>query len=262
MVYGELGKIPGITCSSAALGRKWPWKGFVLALLFFGTAAACNRQDSPRNCEARIFSKGQEHLRRGKSELALHCFLSLTRRNPTHSGEAHFECGEIYLVEKNDPLSAIYHYREYLKYSPKNRQTALVRGRIETAEKAYLSQIPVLRQVSQENHGDLLRTLKVLQDENAKLKQLVALSVQQGKEPQTAAIISSEESQKKGIDDLSKNVHLSSIQRYVVVKGDTLSSISLKVYGAASRWREIFDANRSLLRSPTQLKVGLSLAIP
>ena len=51
---------------------------------------------------------------------------------------------------------------------------------------------------------------------------------------------------------------------YVVQKGDSLWSIAAKpeVYGKASRWRQIFDANRDLLKSPDQLKHGMTLKIP
>ena len=42
---------------------------------------------------------------------------------------------------------------------------------------------------------------------------------------------------------------------YVVQKGDSLWSIAAqpKIYGRASQWRRIFDANRDLLKNPGQL---------
>jgi len=51
---------------------------------------------------------------------------------------------------------------------------------------------------------------------------------------------------------------------YVVQKGDSLWSIAAKpeVYGKATRWRRLFDANRDLLKSPDQLKAGMTLKIP
>ena len=51
---------------------------------------------------------------------------------------------------------------------------------------------------------------------------------------------------------------------YVVQKGDTLWSISAKpeVYGKATRWRAIFDANRDLLGNPDAVKAGMTLQIP
>jgi len=49
---------------------------------------------------------------------------------------------------------------------------------------------------------------------------------------------------------------------YVVVNGDTLSGISLKVYGSAQHWKEIFEANRQRMASPDWLQVGMRLSIP
>ena len=51
---------------------------------------------------------------------------------------------------------------------------------------------------------------------------------------------------------------------YVVQKGDSLWSIAAKpkVYGKATYWRRLFDANRDLLGSPDQLKAGMTLKIP
>jgi len=51
---------------------------------------------------------------------------------------------------------------------------------------------------------------------------------------------------------------------YTVQKGDSLWSIAAKpeIYGKATQWRRIFDANRDLLNSPDKLKPGMSLRIP
>lgn len=51
---------------------------------------------------------------------------------------------------------------------------------------------------------------------------------------------------------------------YVVHKGDTLWSIAAnpQVFGDASRWRLLFEANRDLLKSPDRLRPGMTLKIP
>jgi nucleoid-associated protein YgaU len=51
---------------------------------------------------------------------------------------------------------------------------------------------------------------------------------------------------------------------YTVQKGDSLWSIAAKpeVYGKASQWRRIFDANRDLLKTPDQVRQGMTLKIP
>ena len=49
---------------------------------------------------------------------------------------------------------------------------------------------------------------------------------------------------------------------YVVVKGDTLTSIAQKFHGNGARWREIYDMNKDVIgANPNYLKVGMVLKI-
>ncbi|MGH8384808.1 MAG: peptidoglycan-binding protein LysM [Pseudomonas sp.] len=47
-----------------------------------------------------------------------------------------------------------------------------------------------------------------------------------------------------------------------VVKGDTLSAISKRVYGDANQYNKIFEANKPLLSHPDKIYPGQSLRIP
>lgn len=49
---------------------------------------------------------------------------------------------------------------------------------------------------------------------------------------------------------------------YTVQSGDSLFTISKKVYGTGKHHQLIYNANRGLLPSPTRLKIGQTLAIP
>jgi nucleoid-associated protein YgaU len=49
---------------------------------------------------------------------------------------------------------------------------------------------------------------------------------------------------------------------YVVVKGDTLSQIAEREYGDASRWREIYQANRATIKNPNLIYPGQKLRLP
>ena len=49
---------------------------------------------------------------------------------------------------------------------------------------------------------------------------------------------------------------------YTVQSGDSLSSISRKVYGTPSRWIDIYQANRDRMSSENALRVGQALRIP
>ena len=51
--------------------------------------------------------------------------------------------------------------------------------------------------------------------------------------------------------------------RMGVAAGDTLPSISQKVYGDANQWRRIYDANKDAIgNNPNLIKVGVKLTIP
>lgn len=50
---------------------------------------------------------------------------------------------------------------------------------------------------------------------------------------------------------------------YMIAAGDTLPSISQRVYGDANQWRRIYDANKDTIGSnPNLIKVGSQLSIP
>lgn len=49
---------------------------------------------------------------------------------------------------------------------------------------------------------------------------------------------------------------------YVVQKGDTLSEIAEKFYKDSSKWKTIYNANKSKIADPKKLKVGTKLVIP
>lgn len=57
-------------------------------------------------------------------------------------------------------------------------------------------------------------------------------------------------------------VRTGSGQTYIVQPGDTLGKISQRFYGTTRRYMDIYNANRGVLRSPSQVEVGQELRIP
>ncbi|MDR2030235.1 MAG: LysM peptidoglycan-binding domain-containing protein [Puniceicoccales bacterium] len=228
---------------------------WMLSLLTF---AGCGGGDDSAYCH------GQQCLRQGKKDLALRYFLVATQRGGRHAGDAHLECAEIYLGEKRDPIAAIYHYRQYLRHAPRDRQASLVLQRISTAEKAFLEQIPLLRQRAGESTADLLRTMRLLQEDNARLKQQQAALLDRLRQLRARSadnpIATVDGARPTAIAD--ENAASASRGIHTVGKGDTLSSISLQTYGTANRWRDIYEANRGDLPSPAKLRIGQQLILP
>lgn len=49
---------------------------------------------------------------------------------------------------------------------------------------------------------------------------------------------------------------------HVVQQGDTLYKLAQQYYGDRARWRDIFAANRNVMQTETDLKIGMTLRIP
>ncbi len=52
------------------------------------------------------------------------------------------------------------------------------------------------------------------------------------------------------------------VRYHTVTDGDSLSRISLRYYGTANRWQDIYNANRDVLQGSNSLRVGQQLRIP
>ncbi len=52
------------------------------------------------------------------------------------------------------------------------------------------------------------------------------------------------------------------VQTYTIEKGDTLSKIAKEHYGAASAWKQIFEANRDVLDDPDRIFPGQIIKLP
>jgi nucleoid-associated protein YgaU len=49
---------------------------------------------------------------------------------------------------------------------------------------------------------------------------------------------------------------------HTVQPGETLSKIAQKYYGNRAKWHDIYSANRGVMKTETDLKVGMELKIP
>jgi nucleoid-associated protein YgaU len=49
---------------------------------------------------------------------------------------------------------------------------------------------------------------------------------------------------------------------YTVKSGDSLSKIAKEVYGEASQWKKIYEANRDRIKNPDLIQPGWTLDIP
>lgn len=244
----------------------WLWKAFSMAVLngllvitpFL--SVGCGGMDRPalNETDERSYQRGKTYLRQGRVDDALIEFLSVIDSRP-NAPESHFEVGRIYLEAKDNPLLAIYHFTRYLEMNPNARQAPFVREMIDTATKEFTRTLP--GRPFGDGSEDLMQRIETIRAENVELKRLLA------QERRRSQRLEEQLRQRQGEPRSSSREERSSgdsrpADSYVVEPGDTLTSISRKVYGTTGRWREIFEANRHILRSENDLRVGQTLRIP
>jgi len=65
----------------------------------------------------------------------------------------------------------------------------------------------------------------------------------------------------RGHGSVAKDVAAAS-KTYVVKAGDSLSKIAKELLGDANRWKEIYEANKDVIKDPNVLTAGQKLVIP
>jgi LysM repeat protein len=201
------------------------------------------------------FRQGLTYGKQHESRRALECFLRVidTRKG---AAESHLEAGRMY-IDLKEPLPAIYHFKEYIRLKPTSEQSKIVRQMIKTAEKLYLEQIPG-RPLEPDAVGttDQYAQLQKLKTENEKLKREVS-ELSRINKVSEAPITNSTTTSTKVTSTGPK-----SSTTYIIKATDTLSSISRKFYGTDSRKTEIFNANKTKIKNPSKLVVGVAIEIP
>ena len=231
------------------------------------------------------FQRGRQLLDQDRNQEAMAAFLRVLDKRD-EAPETHFEVAEIFLKEIKDPIQAIYHYTRFLEQSPGSENADRVRQRIETGKKMFLQQLESPQIFSSNNRVDLLDLLDNFKDENKRLKrqleaakqerqslvealatatgQTLAINPADASTGQPAADFWSAPENTSGNNASQATPAQSAAETgtYIVKSGDTLSRISREVYGTSTRYMDIFNANRELLRSPADLKPGQKLRIP
>ena len=225
---------------------------YILICLVF---AGCGREvvTHEENKDS-LFLGAQRCLSENRGDEAFKLFCRLCAQRPNYCPETHFELGQLYLSLKKDPIFAIYHFRQYLIQEPEGKRVHLVLQMIETAKKEFSRMLPLNDRYSESpEYLNLIEVLKQVRSENAHLK------------TQLAQLRLAKEEAKQNLSEVVAPVHSDGNYQertYVVQNEDSLSKISLKMYGSAVKWSIIYEANRDILPSANSLKIGMKLRIP
>lgn len=248
------------------------------------------------------YREGQALLKSGRRQEALSAFLKVIDKRRDDAPESHLEVGLLYVQHINDPLSAIYHFRKYLALRPNSPQAPLVRQRINAAIREFARTLPAQPLESQPQRVDLVATLDQLKKENDSLKQQLAdakagrgLTALPGTgETVTAAPggVAPANTINFSVETLptvrtrpapvapprpatpqmvtpsaprqSAPAPTTTIgpRKHIIRPGDTLSKLAQQYYNNRARWRDIYAANRTVMKNESDLKVGTELKIP
>ncbi len=241
------------------------------------------------------FQRGRA-LKDTRRQEALSAFLKVIERRGDDAPESHLEAGLLYHTHINDPLSALYHFKKYLALRPNSPQAPLVRQRADAAVRDFARTLPAQPLDNQLERVELIAAMDRLKKENDLLKEQLAdlrgarLVAPSGTEPAAA---SAGETPASGLNfrlNATPTVRArppsvsapaattaapppgqraaapasanAAPRRHIVQAGDTLSKISQQYYGTRAKWRDIYAANRGVMRSETDLKIGAELKIP
>ena len=161
------------------------------------------------------------------------------------SADIHYKLGLLYDDKLNDSLNALHHFKRYLSLAPEGAHAREVREFIKRDETTLLTSLS----------GDSL----VTRAEAARLKN-ENLALRRQIEERGAKVKNADESAHASLTEKKSQTHEK--RTYVVSKGDTLFSISRKFYKSPSHWKEILEANRDRVQSPSKLSPGTTLSIP
>jgi LysM repeat protein len=267
-----------------------------LAALWLGGCTDSERVKTAAEVDEPAYREGQSLLKTGRRQEALSAFHKVIDKRGNDAPESHLEIGLLYAQHINDPLSAIYHFKKYLALRPNSPQAPLIRQRIDAATREFARTLPAQPLENQLQRVDLVATLDKLKQENEALKQELA-DVKAGRHavavpglgvgpaateagpapglsfnvetiptvrtrPAPAPVRATAAAQKPPTPATTTAQPAAGNRRHTVQPGDTLFKIAQQYYGNRSRWRDIYAANRGVMKSETDLKVGMQLRIP
>ncbi len=233
-----------------------------LLLLVALTLAGCSRDIrtlDERDRSLPLMQRAGAAAATGDVEGAADLYRQALESDPD-AARAHLDLAFLLHDTIKDYVGAIYHYRGYLRLRPGTEKGDMIENRVRLAEQALAARVlPEDRDVG--------RTIKHLEQEVSALRKRVgelkaenaALSRQLAERP--VAPIAGEVVTDRETSAPAPAATGREVLEYVVKPGDTLSSIAVRLYGDAAKWRDIVKANRDVLGNGDLVRVGQRLRV-
>ena len=214
------------------------------SILLLCGLAGCDRVGSSRY--AQLIQDAEGKSAQGDFARAVDLYeAALEDSESLRKAEVHYKLAVLYDDKLNDPVSALHHFRRYLALTPNGPHVKDVKESIQRDEIAALTALSGDSVITRAEAARLRNENLTLHKE---LETRVAASRIGSEKPQT------NEAKKAGVKKAA--------QTYVVQSGDTLFSISRKLYKSPKHWKDILEANKKNIRDPKDLTVGQTLIIP
>ena len=191
-----------------------------------------------QNGAARAKEQGDKKYKDGDFRAAIG-FYEAALDGSEKSADIHYRMGLLYDDQLKQPVSAIHHFQRYLELNPKGGHVKDAKNFIKQDELKLVSTFTNGALLTQDDAARLKNDNLTLRKQLTELRALPRGGVQKGGGP---------------IPPGTKT--------YVVEPGDTLASISRKLYKNSERWKDIEDANYNALGGKNKLKPGMTLIVP
>jgi len=213
------------------------------------------------------FQRARKTADVGDVRVAATLYEKALRKAP-ETARPHLELGLLYDEKLGDPIAALYHYRQYLEMEPNSDRRQIVESYINRAKLTLAAKLPAPNAIDHTELTRLQTEKAALMQENAALRTRVTELERATRSGAEAVAIPAPPP--PVILTQSVVVATTTIQPpvppanriHIVQKKDTLQSIARQYYGTSSGWEKIYAANRTILPSKDQLKVGQQLLIP
>lgn len=205
-------------------------------------------------------AKGMEQA--GDTDGAARVYTVLLEQHPDMA-RAHLGLALLLDRPHGDYVRAVYHYQRYLELRPDTQKRKMITGRIRGATMALVGTVFT-------NETAVVKRVAVLDRENAELKIRNAnLETQLARSRMVISNLQARQMHAVKVTEetlAAKGAPIAAIHPAVrtvrVQKNDTLRHIAARVYGNQGRWKDIYEANRNVLRMPEDVRVGQVLMVP
>lgn len=186
-------------------------------------------------------------------------YEDLIRFDPKLS-EPYFKIAMIYYSNLNDNLNAAYYFKRFLQCpNPEAGTVELAKSYLENATLQFAASIPNAGGQSSPELVKLRSENDALRRQVEELKREIVHT--RSKANEAANNLKPKEAKSKQAPGVAAKATTIHPRSYTVKKGEGIQSISEKIYGTKSKWREIAKANPHI-KDPDKLVPGQVLFLP